>query len=254
MNRWSPARWTSHRRSAAGRVERVALEDVRAVAARQQRRERLQEVVEAAMGDERAQQRRAALAQHGAHAALRGEVLERRGRRRPAGRKPVDGDVGAAPREVEVGLRVDLDPRPRLGEERDLDGHVATARDRRHERLGGEAALGPPLALVVVEQVGVALGAQRAGADEDRVHRRPQLTQQRGVGRVAEAGRPPFDRGPPVRRGDHRRCHLRPAVWPPGVEPERGDDVGRRASGAGGAEGDEGRAHAAQYAGGLSGS
>ena len=141
------------------------------------------------MGDERAQQRRAALAQHGAHAALRGEVLERRGRRRPAGREAVDGDVGAAPREVAVGLRVDLDPRPRLGEQRDLDGHVAAARDRRDERLGGEAALGPPLALVVVEQVGVALGAQRAGADEDRVHRRPQLAQQRAC-RPGGRGRP----------------------------------------------------------------
>jgi hypothetical protein len=166
----------------------------------------------------------------------------------------VDGDLRAAPLDRRVGLRVDLDPRPRLGEERDLDGHVAAARDGRHKRLRGEAALGPPLALVVVEQVGVALGAQRAGADEDRVHRGPQLAQQGGVGRMAEAGRPPLDGRPPVHRGDHRRRHLRPAVGPPLAQSERRDDVGRGAPGTGGAERDEGRAHAPSIAGGLSGS
>ena len=91
-----------------------------------------------------------------------------------------------------VGLGVDLHARGRLGQQRDVAGQVQAARDRGDDRLGLEPGRGAVRALVVVEQVGVALGAQRPGADEDRVDGGAQLAQQRAVGRVAEPDRAPL--------------------------------------------------------------
>ena len=76
-------------------------------------------------------------------------------------------------------------------------------------RPGGRAVR----ALLVVEQVGVALGAQRAGADEDRVGRGAQLAQQRAVGGMAEPDRASLHGDAAVGRGDHRR-HARAGAAP----------------------------------------
>ena len=214
-----------------------------------------QQVVDARVRDERAQERRAALAQDGAHAATSPEVGEHRGRRRAAGGEAVDRDLRRAPVDRRrLGLGVDLDARAGLVEQRHLDGHVAAAGDRRDDRLGVEAARDAPLALVVVEQVGVALGAQRPGADEDRVDGGAKLAQQRPVGRVAEPGRGAPDRRAAVGGGDHRGGHARASFDGTLGQSEAGDDrLGRPLAGDR-LEVQQRRGHPPQYAEPLSGS
>ena len=168
----------------------------------------------------------------------------------------VDVDLGAARRDLRVArLGVDLDPRPRLREQRDLVRHAAAARDRRDDRLRGQPPRHPPLALVVVEEVRVALGAQRPGADEDRVDRRAQLAQQRAVGRMAEADRASLHRRAAVGRGDHRRRDPRAGAARPGLpQAERGHDLRGGPRGPDRTEGQQARGHPRQYAAAVSGS
>jgi hypothetical protein len=172
---------------------------------------------------------------------------KRGGRRGRTRGQRLDVDARSAPVEVDGRLRVDLDARVGLSEQRDLDRDVAAAGDRRDDRLGRQAALVAQRALVRVEQVGVALGTQRPRTDEDRVDRRAQLAQERLVSRVPEPGRAARDGRAPVGRHDHRGDHARPR---PALlaEPERRDDVARGPARADGAEGLEGVAHPGQHA------
>ena len=133
-----------------------------------------------------------------------------------------------------LGLGVDLHARGRLGQQRDVAGQVEAARDGGDDRLGLEAGGHAVRALLVVEQVGVALGAQRPGADEDRVDRGAQLAQQRAVGGMAEADRAALDGDAAVGRGDHRRHHARAAGRVGGrlAQAQRAHDLARRPRGA----------------------
>ena len=204
------------------------------VAGHQHGRDREHEVVDAVRGDQLAQQPRAALAQDRARAALGAQVLEDRRHRELAGLEALHGDPRALAGDLPVGLGVDLHARGRLGQQRDVAGQVQPARDRGDDRLGLEPGRGAVRALVVVEQVGVALGAQGARADEDRVDRGAQLAQQRAVGGVAEPDRAPLDGDAAVGRGDHRRHHARAPerVGRHLAQAQRAHDLARRPPGA----------------------
>ena len=92
---------------------------------------------------------------------------------------------------------------------------------------GSRPRAGAMRALVVVEQVGVALGAQRGGADEDRVDRGAQLAQQRAVGGMAEPDGASLHGDATVGGGDHRRHHAR-AIAVVVAQAERAHDLARR--------------------------
>ena len=97
------------------------------------------------------------------------------------------------------------------GEQPGVPRQVERARDQH-----GGRGLGPPCGHPpgdpprIADQPPVALGAQRPGADQDRVGERPQLGQQQRVGVRAERPRAAADRRPPVDRRDHVQVDERP--------------------------------------------
>ena len=218
----------------AGGSRSGAAQRRRRVAGHQHGRQRQHEVVDAVRGDHLAQQPRAALAQDRPRAALGAQVLEDRGHRELAGLEALHRDPRALAGDLPVGLGVDLHARGRLGQQRDVAGQVQAARDRGDDRLGLEAGSGAVRALLVVEQVGVALGAQGSRADEDRVDGGAQLAQQRAVGGMAEPDRAALDGDAAVGRGDHRRHHARASgrVGRRLAQAQRAHDLARRPRGA----------------------
>jgi hypothetical protein len=177
-----------------------------------------------------------------------------------AGVAPPAGSGGpstsaAHPRPAAVGLGVDLDPRPGSAKSGTSTGTSPRARDRRHDRLGVEAARDAPLALVVVEQLRVALGAQRARAR--RGSRRPPCASSRSSAR--SAGWPsPTERPATVARPSAEAIIAAAtrgrAVDAAVGQPEAGDDRLRRARRRPAPRCSRRRGHPAQYAEPLSGS
>ena len=173
----------------------------------EQRRDGQEQLVEQPGGDERAQQRRAALAQQRADAA-RAQVAQR-GRGRGV-LEPDDLDRRGHLRRARVLARVDQDRLLGRLEQAGFPRDVEAAREQDGRGVLGEAGRQPPFAaLGAADEPVVALGADRAGADEHRVGQRAQLEQLLEVGLTAEAAGAAVDRGAPVGGRDHVREHVR---------------------------------------------
>ena len=245
--RWSSARRTCSSARRGRREQRRRPQGRRLVAGHEQRRDREQEVVQAAVGHERAQQRRAALAGDGPDAGLGAQVLAApRGAtgRRSRGR----ATVGAARRDRRRrGLGVDRTPASGSAKS---PTSVGTSSERLIVATSGSRGGRRPAArpLVGVEQVRVALGAQGAGADEDRVDLLAHRAQQVAVGGMPERSGAPVHRRAPVDRGDHDPDDARAPVGGQGrlvAQAEVADHGRRRARRGAGEQRLQGVGHAA---------
>ena len=154
-------------------------------------------------------QRRAALAQQRAHAP-RAQVGEHRGRRRIVEAHHLDRrrHVGRRARRPRVDQHRLLGRREQPGLPRDVEA----AGDEHRGWVLGQARGDPPRPpLLAAHEPRVALGAQRAGADQHRVGRaRAARAAVLEVGVVAERGGAAVDRRAAVERPDHVHVHERP--------------------------------------------
>ena len=194
----------------------------------EQRRDRQEQLVREPVGDERAQEPRAALAQQRPDAAG-AQVGERGGGRGVVEAHDLDrrrrgGRVGRVRAGVhEHGLLRRL-------EQAGLPRDVEAAADQDRERVLGEAGRLPASApLRAADEARVALRAQRAGADQHGVGERPQLEQQLEVGLRAQRLGPAVVGGAAVGRGDHVHEHERPIVGRALGRADLGEQLVRRA-------------------------
>ena len=114
----------------------------RGAAAGELRRERQEQLVDEALLQQRAEQRRATLAQQRSDAVVASAAAAARSSSVSSpGSSRTSSTCAAQPAEVDADRGEDHDPRLGLGEQRDVGGNVAAARDDAGERLG---AAGPP--------------------------------------------------------------------------------------------------------------
>ena len=167
----------------------------------EQRREREEELVDDAGRQQRAVERRPALAQQRADAA--GAEVGERGR----GRRVLEAhdlERGGHLRRLRVAAGVDEHGLPGRREEARVPGQVERAGEqdgdgRRREPV--RRAAGDPVR--IGDQPPVALGAQRPRPDHHRVGERAQLREQERVDLRAEVVAAALDRGAPVDGRDH---------------------------------------------------
>ena len=134
-----------------------------------------------------------------------------------------------------VGGHVERYSRPLIGEQRDVERHVAAAADGDGQWLRGTALSQPHLQQVLVaNESPIAFDAQRPGAGEHSVDLRAQQMKRRSVGGAPQRCGAPARRRFAIRAADEVADDVRTVVGGVCVQPQPGVDGFGRGGGTGG--------------------